>query len=114
MNIKRGEIWRLENKSTSICKDDYICVVVSNDALDQLPIRLVVPISIWKEEYSIAPWLIRLDISSQNGLEKVSVADALQIHSVLQACFLEKRGCLSKDEMNKILDGIGICLELRE
>lgn len=47
------------------------------EAIGVLPLRVIVPITEWKERFSIAPWIVRLEPDSENGLAKVSAVDTL-------------------------------------
>jgi mRNA interferase MazF len=51
---------------------------VSEDAVGILPLKVVVPITEWKDRYAIAPWLVRLEPNAENGLDKVSAAAKLK------------------------------------
>ncbi len=42
------------------------------------------PITDWKEKYSIAPWMVKLTPDENNGFSKISVADCLQLRSISQ------------------------------
>ncbi|MEK6739074.1 MAG: type II toxin-antitoxin system PemK/MazF family toxin, partial [Planctomycetota bacterium] len=63
MRISRGEIW-LVNLDPTIGAEIHKTrpvVVVSSDAIGALPIRLVVPITEWKEYFASNVWHVRLD-----------------------------------------------------
>ena len=45
-------------------------VIVSNDAIGILPLKVVVPLTGWKDRYAIAPWLVRVEPNAENGLVK--------------------------------------------
>jgi mRNA interferase MazF len=40
-----------------------------------LPLKIIVPITDWKDRYNFAPWMVNLIPDIQNGLSKDSSAD---------------------------------------
>ena len=82
--MKQGEIWH-------ICLDPAIgaemrktrpALIINTDALGKLPLKVIAPITDWKEHYSNYPWMVKVTPSEQNGLTKVSAVDCFQIRSV--------------------------------
>lgn len=108
----RGEIWLINLDPTigSEIKKIRPAVIVSEDSIGILPLRVVVPITNWQERYAIAPWMIKLEPSAQNGLQKQSCADTFQVRSVAQQRFIRKLGELSEIEMKPIIKGLSIVL----
>ncbi|MDP2414484.1 type II toxin-antitoxin system PemK/MazF family toxin [Daejeonella sp.] len=88
-------------------------VIVSADQLGKLPLSIIVPITDWKEHYSIAPWMIKLIATTQNGLSKTSSADCFQVRSVSQERFKQKIGYLRADQMEEIALGLSSALQIR-
>jgi len=43
-------------------------IIVNEDAIGILPLRVIVPLADWKEHYQIAPWMVRIDPNTSNGL----------------------------------------------
>lgn len=113
-NPNRGEIW-------DICFDPSIgaeiqktrpAVVVNVSSVGRLPLRLVVPITDWKDAYAEAPWFVRLIPLAMNGLNKESGADSFQIKSVSLDRFRKLRGELTDSQMDDIASAIAICIGL--
>jgi mRNA interferase MazF len=76
--MRRGEIW-LINLDPSVgaeIRKTRPAVIVNDDAVGILPLKVIVPITEWKERYAVAPWLVRVEPDKDNGLDKVSAADA--------------------------------------
>src|SRR5208283_5378324 len=71
-------------------------VVVSDDSLGKLPLKIIVPITDWKERYEIAPWMVKIDPDSNNGLTKISSADCFQLRSLSDQRFVKKIGITSE------------------
>jgi len=72
--MRRGEIWLINLDPTigQEIRKTRPAAVVSDDSVGVLPLKVVVPITAWKERYRVAPWLVRLDPSPENGLDKPS------------------------------------------
>lgn len=112
--IKRSEVWLIDFEPTKGAEIRKIrpAVVVSLDAIGILPLKVVVPITDWKDWHARKSWMIRLEPDSQNGLTKVSAADTLQIRSVAHERFVRRLGTLSEAEMDEIGDALRIVLKL--
>ena len=115
MKIKRGEVWKVRLNPTqgSEISKERPCVVVNNDAVGVLPLKIIVPITEWKDRYSIAPWMIPLDVSKENGLTKRSTADTFQVRSISEERFVEKLGVLTSADLNRIEKGLAVCLDIK-
>ncbi|MEM7537771.1 MAG: type II toxin-antitoxin system PemK/MazF family toxin [Chloroflexota bacterium] len=112
--MKRGEIWRI-NLDPSIgaeIRKTRPAVIVNDDKVGILPLRVIVPITDWKDRYDVASWIVRLDPISTNGLSKISAADAFQVRSVSQKRFITKLGTLDSDSMNEIGEALATVLSL--
>ncbi len=99
MNIKQGDIW-LVNFNPSIGKEIQKArpaVVINSDLLGRLGIRVIVPITGWKEYYEEYPWIIKIQNNEQNGLAKLSAIECLQIKSFSQDRFIKKLGVVPSD-----------------
>ena len=77
-----------------------------------LPLRVVVPITGWKEQFTKAPWLVRLEPDSANKLDKLSAADAFRVRSVSEARFVDRLANVSAADMTRVEDAIRIVLGL--
>ena len=112
--MKRGEVWKVNLDPTvgAEIKKIRSCVIVSRDALGVLPLKIVVPITEWKDAFSRAPWHVGLDASGSNGLTKKSSADTFQVRSISQTRLVEKMGEVTDEEMHRIKEGLKICLDL--
>jgi mRNA interferase MazF len=110
----RSEIWLLNLDPTvgSEIRKTRPAVIVSEDAVGILPLKVVVPITEWKDRYAIAPWLVRLEPNAENGLGKVSAADAFQVRSVAQERFVKRVGKLPDRVMQDIARALAIVLRL--
>jgi mRNA interferase MazF len=67
---RRGEVWLVNFDPTvgAEIKKTRPAVVISSDAIGKLPVKLIAPITDWKEHYSRNIWHIRIDPHSSNSL----------------------------------------------
>jgi mRNA interferase MazF len=81
---KRGEVWLVNFDPSRRAAINQLrpAVVISEDSIGRLPLRMVVTVTDWKPHYSQLPWLISLPAAASNGLLKHSAADAFQTKSV--------------------------------
>ncbi|MEA2046428.1 MAG: type II toxin-antitoxin system PemK/MazF family toxin [Euryarchaeota archaeon] len=112
--MRRGEVWLINLDPTvgAEIKKTRPAVIVNDDAIGILPLKVIVPITEWKERYAIAPWMVRLEPDPENGLDKPSAADAFQVRSVAQERFVRRLGKLSDTTMQEITKALAIVLSI--
>jgi mRNA interferase MazF len=108
--MHRGEVWLINLDPTigAEIRKTRPGVIVNEDAIGILPLRIIVPLTDWKERYIIAPWLVMISPDAQNGLEKPSAADAFQIRSVSQQRFVRRIGEVSEQQLGTIVEAIKV------
>jgi mRNA interferase MazF len=77
-------------------------VVISSDNMGHLPIRLVAPITGWKDRFEGNIWRVPIKPNATNGLTKGSVVDVMQIRGVDVERFISKQGRLNATLMEEI------------
>jgi mRNA interferase MazF len=87
-------------------------VIVNDDALGILPVKVIVPISEWRDRYEVAPWMVRLEPSPENGPDKPSAADAFQVRSVAQQRLVRRMGKLSESTMQELTRALAVVLSI--
>ena len=100
-------IQRLERKSGKTRP----AIVISSDAVGRLPIKLVAPVTDWKDHYAVNIWHVRIDPDSANGLAKTSAVDALQLRGMDQQRFLRKLGRVSPTTLEEIVLAVAAVIE---
>jgi len=82
--MKQGEIWQvgLDPAVGAEMKKTRPGLIINVDALGKLPLKIIAPITDWKEHYDNYPWMVKITPSEQSGLIKVSAIDCFQIRSV--------------------------------
>jgi mRNA interferase MazF len=106
--MNQGEIWLVDLEPTIGAEMNKTrpALIMNNNKLGKLPLKIIVPITGWKEHYSIAPWMVKIEPNQKNGLKKISSMDCFQIRSVSQERLVEKIGEITSDEIIKVQDGI--------
>jgi mRNA interferase MazF len=89
------------------------CVIVNDDAIGVLPLKVIVSITDWKEAFSIRPWMVRVEPNVENGLSKISAADTFQIRSVAESRLTKKVGFINEDDLILIEKALAIVLKIR-
>lgn len=112
--MKQNEVWLINLDPTigAEIKKTRPAVIVNDNSLGKLPLKIIVPVTDWKEHYEIAPWMIRIEPTSKNGLTKDSSADCFQIRSVSQDRFVKRIGELSDSIMDEIRIGLSKVLSI--
>jgi mRNA interferase MazF len=113
MQISRGEIWRVSLDPTigAEIRKTRPVVVVSSDAIGLLPIKLVAPLTEWKDYLAQNIWHVKVVPDSMNGLEKASAVDTLQLRGVDTQWFIQKLGNVSPSVMRSIVEAIAALIE---
>jgi mRNA interferase MazF len=106
--MKQGEIWEINLSPTvgAEIKKKRPAVIINDDAIGILPLKVIVPITEWKDRFQDALWLVRIDPDTQNKLMKPSAADTFQIRSVSTKRFLRKTGSVSSTILDEIKTAI--------
>ena len=102
---RRGEVWLVNLDPTvgSEIQKTRPAVVISSDAIGRLPIKLVAPVTDWKDHYARNIWHVRIEPHSTNGLSKLSAVDALQIRALDTQRFVHKLGDITSEALEEVL-----------
>jgi mRNA interferase MazF len=114
MKANRGEIWRVEFDPSTGQEIGKIrpAVIVSENSIGKLPLKIVVPVTDWKDRYDMFPWFVCLRPSETNRLTKISGADAFQVKSVSEDRLKGKIGDVSPSDLDDIVHAIALCIGL--
>jgi mRNA interferase MazF len=112
--MRRGEVWliNLDPSLGAEIRKTRPAVIVNDDAVGVLPLRVIVPLTEWKGRYADAPWMVRVRPRPANGLDKDSAADAFQIRSVARERFVKLLGTLTDPEMKAIGGALALVLRI--
>lgn len=110
---KRGEVWLINFDPTvgAEIKKSRPAVIISSDGVGRLPIKLVAPVTDWKDHYAPNIWHVRIEPSGTNGLTKLSAVDTLQLRGMDKQRFIRKLGEVASDVMEEIVLAIAAIIE---
>ena len=92
--------------------DKRPAIIVNDDRLGKLPLKIIVPITDWKNRYDIAPWMVKTEPNATNGLTKTSAADCFQIRSLSQERLIKKLGYIDETTLSEIKEAVRNVLNL--
>ncbi len=110
----RGEIWLVKldpTLGTEISKTRP-AIIVNDNAIGILPLKVIVPVTDWKEPFATRPWMVRLEPNAINGLSKLSGADTFQVRSVSESRLVKQLGKLDDTIMVAIAEALAIVLAI--
>ncbi len=113
INPQRGQIW-LVNFDPKVAEEigkRRPALVINATGLGKLPLRIVVPITDWKDSYSRYPWFTKLTPHPTNGLSKTSGADSFQVKSLAISRFHKQIGAVNPEQLKAVLDCLALCVD---
>ena len=111
----RGEVWDVNFDPTVRSEIQKVCpvVVISSDSIGALPIRLILPIIGWKDQFSGNFWHVSIKPNDTNGLTKASAVDTMQIRGMDVKRFISRRGRLNATLIDEITAMIAAITEYK-
>ena len=102
--MKHGEIWEINLSPTvgAEIRKKRPVVIINDDAIGILPLRVVVPVTEWKEHFQGAIWMVKIEPDNKNNLKKISALDVFQIRSVSTARFLNMIGSVTFEILDEV------------
>lgn len=102
--MRQGQIWEINLSPTvgAEIKKKRPAVIINDNAIGVLPLRVIVPITEWKKNFYGAVWIVKIDPNDYNNLIKASAIDCFQIRSISTRRFLKKIGAVSPKILNEI------------
>lgn len=112
--MKQGDIWLVSLDPTigAEIKKTRPGIIVNENTLGRLPLKIIIPLTDWKERYSIAPWMVKIIPNKVNKLTKESSADCFQIRSISEERCVKKIGEVNFDIMDKIRKALAVVLDI--
>ena len=106
--MKQADIWEIALSPTIGAEIQKVrpAVIINDDAIGVLPLRVIVPITGWKDQFQDAPWMVKLEPEPNNNLQKISVADCFQIRSVSTLRFVRRVGMVSIEKLEQIKEAV--------
>ena len=93
---QQNEIWLINLDPTigAEIQKTRPAIIVNDNSVGKLPLKIIVPITDWKDRYEIAPWMIKIEPDKQNNLTKISAIDCFQIRCVSENRFVTQVGTI--------------------
>ena len=112
--MKQSEIWLINLDPTigAEIKKVRPGIIVNDNSLGKLPLKIIVPLTDWKDHYEIAPWMIKISPDNHNNLTKESAVDCFQIRSISEVRFIKRIGKISRMQENDIKEALSKVLSL--
>lgn len=108
MSINQGEIWMVEffPKVGSEITKLRPAIVVSHNEIGRLPLKTIVPITDWKNNYDYYPWMLKIEVNTLNGLSKTSAIDCFQVKNFANERFVKMIGKVDELMIKKVHETI--------
>lgn len=102
--MRQGEIWvvNLDPTIGAEIQKTRPCVIVNDDTVGILPLKIIAPITGYKDKFKSVPWMVTIIPSHENRLDRKSVVDLLQVRSVAEERLIEKVGIVGVAQMLNI------------
>jgi len=112
--MNQGDIWyiNLDPTKGAEIKKTRPGVIVNDDALGKLPLKVIVPLTDWRKRYEIASWMVKIDHDTTNNLSQTSAADCFQVRSISKERFVRKIGRIDSETFEKIKVGLSKVLSI--
>ena len=113
INPRRGEIWdvNFSPQEGQEIKDPHPAVVINeNRIIGYKNLRIVVPITSWKQRHDDLFHMVQLKADASTKLDWVSSADSSQVKSVDIGRFIKKRGNVGSAIMEDIVSAVAIII----
>ena len=112
--MKQGSIWQVNLDPTigSEIKKNRPCLILNSNKVGKLALKIIAPITDFKEHYTFVPWMVTVEPSKENGLNKKSTIDLFQVRSVSQQRLSHKMGKVSNDLLVKCRQSLDIVFEI--
>ena len=106
--MKQGDIWQIGLDPTVGAEMKKIrpALIINADTLGKLPLKIITPITDWKENYGDYPWMVKIIPTEQNGLTKASAVDCFQIRSVSVERLITHIGFVETEIINQVQEAI--------
>ncbi len=113
--MSQGDVWLITLDPTVGAEIEKTrpCVVVNDDSLGKLPLKMIVPITDWKDHFVIAPWMVKIEPTKGNGLKKDSAADCFQLRSISDLRFVRQIGRLDDSLVEQIRNALSMVLTIK-
>jgi len=108
--MRQREIWvvNLDPTIGAEIQKTRPCVIVNDDTVGILPLKIIAPITDYKDKFKDVPWMVTLTPGHENGLDKKSVIDLFQVRSVAEERLIERVGMIRADELLSVKEALKV------
>ena len=108
ISVKQGEIWLIELDPTvgAEMNKSRPALIINTDALGKLPLKIIAPITDWKNHYENYPWMVKIIPTEHNCLVKISAVDCFQMRSVSINRFATKVGFAEPEIITHVQEAV--------
>ena len=112
--MKRSEIWQINLDPTTGAeiKKTRPVVIINDDSMGTLPLRVILPLTDWENHYAVSPWMVKIEPDEHNNISKISSIDCFQIRSVSTTRFIRNIGEVDTAILAAIENAISLVLKL--
>lgn len=106
--MKQAEIWEINLSPTIGAEIRKVrpAVIINDDAMGVLPLRVIALITGWKNQFQNALWMVKLTPDPDNNLKIMSTVDCFQIRSISTHRFIKKIGTVSIEKLEQIKEAV--------
>ena len=111
--MKQGEIWQVNLDPTvgSEMRKSRPCIILNNDLIGKLSLKVIAPLTDFKEHYSVVPWMVIVEPDAKNGLSKTSAIDLFQVRSVSQKRLAYRVGVVDDTVLEACKEALHVVFE---
>ncbi len=113
--MNQGEVWLVNLDPTigSEMRKTRPCVIINDDAIGVLPLKIISPITDFKAKYARVPWMVVLEPTPVNYLSKKSVIDLFQVRSVSEKRLIKKIGNIDPLKLDLAFEALKVVFGMR-
>ncbi len=102
--MRQGEIWLVNFHPTigAEIRKTRPCVILNDDAIGGLPLKVIAPLTDLKARYRDVPWMLCLEPAVGNGLAKPSAIDLFQVRCLSEERLVHKTGAITAMELTLV------------
>lgn len=106
--MKQKAIWliQLDPQAGSGMGKVRPCVIVNSNFVGILPLKVITPLTDYKDKYDAVPWMVKIAPTKTNGLEKISAIDVFQVRSVSKERLIKKIGDITDCDMKNVSEAL--------
>ena len=111
--MKQGEIWQINLNPTIGSEIQKVrpCIILNSDMVGKLALKVIAPLTDYKENYKNIPWMVIIEPNSKNGLKKASAIDLFQVRSLSQKRLIKKIGEVGEETLYACKEALDIVFE---